>query len=377
MNIVQVSPYSLARHGGVQTHVRDLAEALREAGHNVVGVCPGQGTALPAGVHGIGRMRSISLAGTHFELSLASRAELRDMDRMLSDFRPDIIHYHTMWVPLLPWQVFRRSRVPAIATFHDTTSPDSTGAILRGIFRPLSRYLLGRLDGAITVSTAPLQHLRPGRAGVVPAIIPPAMNLAPFLAQAKPAHSERPTVLFVGRLEPRKGITVLLQAWEMVVASAAGARPPHLVIAGEGECSAAVEAAMARLGSDAISRMPPPGDGDLPHLFASATLAVSPATHGESFGIVLAESLAAGTPIIGGANAGYAHVLTGPGRELLAPPGDAPALAAKILELLADPQRLRTLSAWGRAHAAQFDIRACLPRFLSAYEDAITRHNRA
>jgi phosphatidylinositol alpha-mannosyltransferase len=115
----------------------------------------------------------------------------------------------------------------------------------------------------------------------------------------------------------------------------------------------------------------------LPALFAGATLAVSPAEYGESFGIVLVESLAAGTPIIGAANAGYVNVLTGEGRDLLVPPGDARALADRILELLADPQRLRALSAWGRTHAAQFDVRACLPRFLAAYGSAIARHNSA
>lgn len=377
MNIVQVSPYSLARHGGVQTHVRDLAQALRTAGHNVLCICPGQGTDLPPGAYGLGRMRSISFAGTHFELSLASRAELRGLATVLADFQPDIIHYHTMWVPLLPWQIFRRSRTASIATFHDTTSPDATGAVLRAIFRPLSRYLLGRLDGAIAVSTAPLQHLRPPAAGVVPTIIPPATDLAPFFAAQKTKRTERPTLLFVGRLEPRKGITVLLDAWTRVAAASVGARPPHLIIAGDGECSPAVDAAIQKLGEDSVSRLPPPRKEELPGLFARATLAVSPATHGESFGIVLAESLASGTPIIGGANAGYVNVLTGEGQELLVPTGDAAALAQKIMELLSDPQRLTTLSLWGRKHTAQFDVGICLPRFLAAYERAITRHNSA
>lgn len=377
MNIVQVSPYSLARHGGVQTHVLDLAQALRTEGHNVLCLCPGHVGQLPDGVHGLGRMRSISLAGTHFELSLASRAELKELNARLAAFRPDIIHYHTMWVPLLPWQIFRRTRAASIATFHDTTSPDATGAVLRSVFRPLSRYLLGKLDGAIAVSTAPLQHLRPGHSGVVPAIIPPAMNLAPFLAVRKPQRMTRPIVLFVGRLEPRKGIGVLLQAWEKIAASAAGSHAPHLVVAGDGECAPAVDAAIERLGSNCISRIAPPHDDDLPRLFAEATLAVSPATHGESFGIVLAESLASGTPIIGGANAGYANVLTGEGQDLLVAVGDAAALAHKILALLADPQQLHSLSAWGRKHAAQFDVKACLPRFLDVYKQAVARHKSA
>lgn len=377
MKIIQVSPYSLARHGGVQTHVRDLAAAFRENGHEVLCICPGQGTELPKGCMGVGGMRSISLAGTHFELSLASRAELAGIEATIAAFRPDIIHYHTMWVPLLPWQLFRRLRYPSIATFHDTTSPDATGAVLRTIFRPLSRYLLGRLDGAIAVSTAPLQHLRPGRKGVVPAVLPPATDLSAFFAVERPRQNARPTVLFAGRLEPRKGIGVLLEAWRHVVQASSGAAPPHLIVAGAGECLPDVEAAIAQLGPDAISHRPAPDDATLRQLLAQATLAVSPATHGESFGIILTEALATGTPIIGGANAGYATVLTGEGQSLLVPPGDAGALAAKMLELLSDPQTLRRLGEWGKQHVAQFDVNACLPRFSAAYREAILRHNSA
>jgi phosphatidyl-myo-inositol alpha-mannosyltransferase len=377
MNIVQISPYSLGRNGGVQTHVRDLAAEFRRQGHNVLCICPGQTAGLPDGCHGVGRMRSISFAGTHFELSLATSAELSDLDRMLADFRPDIMHYHTMWVPMLPWQIFRRSRYPSIATFHDTTSSDATGAVLRAIFRPLSRYLLSRLDGALTVSPAPLAHLRPGRHGVVPAVIPPAMNLERYFAVSKPKHNEIPVVLFVGRLEPRKGITVLLEAWHKVVAAAGGARSPHLIVAGSGECAPLVAQAIQQLGADAISHREAPDDQTLRELLAMATIAVSPAIYGESFGIILVEALTTGTPVIGAANAGYVHVLTGKGCDLLVPPGDADALAARIMELIADPRQCRELGAWGREHAVQFDVRQCLPRFLSAYQQAIARHNSA
>jgi phosphatidyl-myo-inositol alpha-mannosyltransferase len=286
------------------------------------------------------------------------------------------MHYHTMWTPLLPWQVFRRVDKPSIATFHDTTSDDSSGAILRAIFKPLSRYLLNRLDGAITVSTAPLAHLRPGRNGVIPQIIPPVTDLSSFLAIEK-VQSGRPTVLFIGRLEPRKGITVLLEAWRHVVTASQGTRPPQLIIAGSGECEGEVTEALNSLGRDAIVHVPAPDDEMLHTLLNKATIAVSPATHGESFGIVLTEALAAGTPIIGAANAGYRHVLTGEGAELLVEPGNAVALAAKIMELLASPARCKALGDWGRAHARQFDVASCVAQFETAYAAAIARHNKA
>lgn len=376
MNIVQVSPYSLARNGGVQKHVRDLAAEFRKLGHNVLAIGPGSGTPAPEGTVNIGAMRPISFAGTHFELARATKAELKELDTALQSFKPDIIHYHTMWTPLLPFQVFRRTRqIPSYATFHDTTTPDTTGAVLRAVFRPLSRALLNRLDGACTVSTAPLQHLRHGPRGVAPIILPPATNLAPYFAVNKPRHHGRPVVLFVGRLEPRKGITVLLEAWRQIIAASAETCAPHLIIAGHGECTAEVAATRQALGETTITHLERVDDASLQRLFAFATIAVSPALYGESFGIVLCEALASGTPVVAAANAGYKHVMTGPGEDLLVEPGNATALASRIMELLSDPARCRTLGNWGREHVRQFDVKACAPQFISAYEQAIARHN--
>lgn len=376
MNIVQVSPYSLARNGGVQKHVRDLAGELRKLGHNVLAIGPGSGTAAPEGTVNIGAMRSISFAGTHFELARASATELRELDDRLKEFRPDVMHFHTIWTPMLPLQVFRRTRhIPSVATFHDTTTPDTTGALLRAVFRPLSKSLLNRLNGAIAVSTAPMQHLRWGSRGVVPEIIPPVTNLSPYLAINKPRHNGRPVVLFVGRLEPRKGITVLLDAWRQVIAASAGTHAPHLIIAGHGECAAAVAAARQELGEATITHLERVDDAALHRLFEFATIAVSPALYGESFGIVLVEALASGTPVVAAANPGYKHVMTGEGESLLVEPGDVSGLAQRMMELLSDPIRCRSLGRWGRDHARQFDVGNNAQRFVGAYAQAISRHN--
>jgi phosphatidyl-myo-inositol alpha-mannosyltransferase len=376
MNIVQVSPYSLDRKGGVQHHIKSLSRALETRGHRVLVIGPGAENSGEPGRLNLGRMRMISFAGTAFEITQASKSDMAWLDMPMQDFKPDIIHYHTMWVPMLPWQIFRRYRAPSIATFHDTTSNDATGAILRTVFKPLSRYLLSKLDGAITVSTSPLAHLRPGKHGVIPQIIPPVVDLAPFFAIQKPHVHAQPLVLFVGRLEPRKGIRVLLDAWS-IVATAHSTATPHLIVAGSGELQGDVIAAQQQLGPKVITHFPAPTDEKLRELMAMATIAVSPAIYGESFGIVLAEALASGTPIIGAANPGYVQVLTGEGAELLVGPGNAKALAGKIMDLLADPMRIRSLGAWGRTHAAQFDAAANAHRFEAAYGDAIARHNKS
>jgi phosphatidyl-myo-inositol alpha-mannosyltransferase len=371
MNIIEVSPYDLDRKGGVQRHIHSLSAALETRGHKVLVIGPGTAPPTSSNRINLGRMRQISMAGTAFEICLASRVELNALDQRLAAFKPDIIHYHAIWTPLLPWQIFRRQRCASIATFHDTTSQDATGAVLRTVFKPLSRYLLNRLDGAITVSTAPLAHLRPGSRGSVPEIIPPVTDLSAFFALAKSRQQNRPTVLYVGRLERRKGVGTLLEAWRKV----RDAMPAQLMIAGSGELEKDVLAAQRDMGEDAIVHLPAPDDQRLRDALSAATIAVSPALYGESFGIVLTEALASGTPIIGADNPGYRHVLTGEGAELLVPAGDAGALADKIAGLLTDPASCRRLAAWGRQHVRQFDVAATVGRFEAAFGAAIARHD--
>ena len=90
----------------------------------------------------IGRTRKVSFVGTSFELSLATKAELQALADKLEDWRPDISHYHTMWVPFLPWQIFRQTHVASVATFHDTPPPVPMGSVLRAAFKLMSRFLL-------------------------------------------------------------------------------------------------------------------------------------------------------------------------------------------------------------------------------------------
>ena len=180
-------------------------------------------------------------------------------------------------------------------------------------------------------------------------------------------------VVFIGRLEPRKGIAVLIEAWERIASGAVpiGARAiPRLVVAGSGELEGLVKAAEVRLGPHVLLHVPAPSQSRKLELLAGACLAVSPALYGESFGLVLVEAMAAGVPIIGASNAGYSSVLKGEGANLLVPPGDADALARKIISLLGDaPQRAR-LQAWGRLEARQYDVAALAGQFEEIYRRA-------
>ncbi|MFM8747551.1 MAG: glycosyltransferase family 4 protein [Aestuariivirga sp.] len=380
MRVLLVCPYDPNRHGGVQRHIHALAKALASHGHETLILAPGGAAAPKLGLRRIGRMRSIAFAGTRFEISWASKEDISGLQRELDAWRPDIAHFHTLWDPLMPYQVFREIVAPRVATFHDTPPAGLMGTALKTLFKPLSRYLLGQLDGAIAVSEAPLGHLRPGRNAAVPVILPPAIDLSPFFAITK-TQTSRPRILFLGRLEPRKGIHVLLDAFTLLargdIPLTRTTAPPQLVLAGDGDLLPAVLARRAQLGDQWITHVPAPSHERQLSLLAEAALAVSPALYGESFGIVLAEALATGTPIAAAANAGYRTVLTGTGEALLVPPGDAPALARKLATLLASPAECEHLAKWGRQHARQYDIAARIGDFESVYRDAIARHQRS
>jgi phosphatidyl-myo-inositol alpha-mannosyltransferase len=380
MRIVQVCPYDPDRHGGVQRNMHALATALGARGHHTLIIAPGTPDPAQAAVWRLGAMRSVRFAGTRFEVTWAPAEDLRRTLEMLRAWAPDVVHFHTPWDPLMPWQLFRRLDVARVASFHDTPPPGATGAVLRTLFKGLSRYLLSELDGAIAVSSAPLQHLRSGASGVTPVVLPPVTDLSPFFAIDK-TGAARGTVLFIGRLEPRKGVRVLLEAASALAAGEVALPPgvpaPRFVVAGDGDLRGLVTAMRQKLGPEWIDIVPAPSQAAQLALLREATIAVSPALYGESFGIVLAEALASGTPIIGADNAGYRTVLTGEGAALLVPADDGRALAQRIATLLGDTAACDALSRWGRSHARQFDVSARIGDFEEFYRTAMARHARS
>jgi phosphatidylinositol alpha-mannosyltransferase len=376
MRILQVSPYAMERRGGVQTHVRDVARHLAALGHEVAIVAPGPG--VPGGdpaIVPLGRSVSVGMSGTRFEVTWVAGRALADAATRLGADTIDVVHVHTPFVPLLPARVWRAFRRPTVATFHATLPPGDR--LLAAILGPIARAMRGRAAATIAVSASAAVLLGPPRADRPIAILPPAIDLEPWRAAGREAErragdGDRPAkLLFLGRFEARKGLDVLIEAWPRIVRQA-GATPPELVVAGGGELEPQV-AALAARGPGHVSIVPTPSDADARRLVAEADLMIAPAPWGESFGLVLIEAMAAGTPVVAAANPGYASVLTGPGAALLTPPGDAAALAARVGELLGDRDRLAGLRAWGRDHVGRFDVAAVVPRLVEIYEAVRTR----
>ena len=371
MRIAQVCPYDYHQPGGVQIHIRDQSARLRALGHTVTIVAPhgARDRDDDPGVIHVGSCRGINFNKTRFEISLARGPERRRLDELFAPNRFDVIHFHTIWTPLMPFQILRRARCATVATVHDTPPDTWGGAITRGVFRTMSWYLLRRLDAAIAVSQAPARHLL--RAPGKPLhILPPCTDFSRFGEDHGPLaqyRDGRVNILFLGRLEARKGILDLLRAYERLQTNASAVR---LIVAGEGELMPEVRRFVGDRRLKDVELVGAVDDDAKHRLFATCDIFCSPALYGESFGIVLVEAMASGKPVVAAANRGYASVMREDAARFLTRPGDCGDLYQKLRILVEDPALRSALGAWGRRTAPQYDCCAVAPKYLEVYRAA-------
>ena len=368
MRVALVCPYALDVPGGVQSHVRQLAEHLRLVGDDVLVLAPGRRD--PDGGASVGGAIGVPFNGSVAPVALSPLAGRRVVTQ-LSRFGPDVVHVHEPAAPVASLAACLWGPRPLVGTFHSWAEH---AAVYRGA-RPLVRRAAGRLDVRIAVSAAAIEHH--ARVLGLPAgtfrEVPNGVEVARF-ADAQPlpefTRTGQPTVLFVGRLERRKGVEELVPAFVQVKAR----RPTlRLIVVGEGperdRCQALLP---ARLRADAVfvGRV---GSDDLPRFYASADVFAAPAVGGESFGIVLLEAMASGVPVVASSIPGYRSVLRDGVHGRLVPPGDARALA-DALDVLLDNAVLRSaMGEEGRRAARDYDWPVVTQRLRSLYLCAVAR----
>ena len=360
MKVAIVSPYDLAVPGGVQAHVRELAERLRRTGDEVV-------------VLGPRRTFRLRFNGSVAPIALAPAA-YRAVGRALRRIAPDVVHVHE---PLVPWIGLAAATfedAPVVATYHAWSERDT----LYRLARPVARKLFDRVAVAIAVSPAAADyHSRAlGVAASRFQIVPNGVDVARF-ASASPmigSHDPtRPTLVFVGRLEPRKGLRVLLDAFVRL-------RTIHpdlqVLVAGDGEERERALAAVPEPLRHDVHLLGRVDTEVLPQVYAAADVYVSPALGGESFGIVLLEAMAAGKAVVASNIPGYRSVLTDGEQGKLVPPADAQALAYAIDRYLTDPALRRRAGEAGRNSAAAYDWQVVASKIRALYEAASRSSDR-
>jgi len=260
--------------------------------------------------------------------------------------RFDLVHVHEPLAPLLPLMFLHHSNAVNVGTFHAFSDGQQLYRWSRYALRTWHR----RLHGRIAVSEAARTFVAPHFPQRHYRVIPNGINFQRF-ASANPfpeLRDDRKNILFVGRKDERKGLRYLLEAFALLLESR---RDLRLVVVGPGEPDRACEAwigAISEIDRDIVRMTGPVSDEDLPRYYASADVFCSPATGGESFGIVLMEAMAAGAPVVASNIAGYRDVVAHERTGLLAPPGDPAAIAAAIARMIDNAGLAERLSNAGK-----------------------------
>lgn len=348
LRIAMVCPYDVDVPGGVQSHALQLAAHLRRGGDEVTIVAPGERSR--GGIVAVSSSMGVPFNASVAPLALDPRALLR-VRRTLARLAPDVVHVHEPIVPWVSLAAVARPVAPTMATFH-AWSDD--GWLYRAL-GPMAHRLLGRLSLRIAVSEA-AAAFHAAALGLSPTdftVIPNGIDV-PRFAAARPFESlqDAPTLLFVGRLEPRKGLEPLVRAFVRLKTQHPTLR---LYVVGDGpERDRCQQLLPTRLRSDVVFLGRVDND-ELPRLYASTDLYVSPALGGESFGIVLAEAMAAGATVVASDLPGYRAVVTDGVNGALVPPGDVAALARRIGGLLDNPAAAASLADQAHHDVVRFD----------------------
>ncbi|NEC87196.1 glycosyltransferase family 4 protein [Streptomyces sp. SID12501] len=360
MKIGIVCPYSWDVPGGVQFHIRDLAEYFIRLGHEVSVLAPADDdTPLPPYVVSAGRAIPVPYNGSVARLNFGFLSAAR-VRRWLHDGEFDVLHIHEPASPSLGLLACWAAQGPIVATFH-TSNPRSRAMIAA---YSMLQAALEKISARIAVSEYARRTLVEHLGGDA-VVIPNGVDVDSF-AGAKPKPEwQGDTIGFIGRInEPRKGLPVLMKALPKILA----ARPEtRLLIAGRGDEEEALEGLPSELRSR-VEFLGMVSDEDKARLLRSVDVYIAPNTGGESFGIILVEALSAGAPVLASDLDAFAQVLDQGAAGELFTNEDADALADAAVRLLGDPARRAELRERGSAHVRRFDWSTVGADILSVYE---------
>ncbi|MGH9026850.1 MAG: glycosyltransferase family 4 protein [Acidimicrobiia bacterium] len=354
LRVMIVCPYSMSVFGGVQDQVLGLSRALRNRGVDARVVGPCDGPPPEPGVTVVGPTRGVVTNGSVAPIASGRAVAARTLEA-IRVFEPDVVHLHEPLVPGPPQAALLGTPAPTVGTFHAAVAGEHPW--YRAFRPPLTRWVR-RLSVRTAVSEE-ARRLAEEAFGGTYRVLPNGVEVDRFAAAA-PWPASRPAIFFVGRHEPRKGLDVLLSAFAGLEDEA------ELWVAGDGPDNEELRVGSPR-GVEWLGRIP---DEEKARRLRAATVACFPARHGESFGLVLLEAMAAGTAVVATTIPGYEAVARPDREALLVPPGDAAALRDALRALLRDPQRRQRLVDAGCRRADEFSMIRLAERFVPVYEEA-------
>ncbi len=374
MKIAMVSPYDFTWPGGVTAHVSQLARELGRSGHEVQVLAPhtpsrecqdadllvplGRSVPLPSG----GSIARVSLSWWLYP-------KVREL---LKREQFDIVHLHEPMAPILPLCVLEFSNSVNIGTFHASYARQH----LYRFTSPITKRWQARLNGSIAVSPAARRYVNNTFPGDYE-IIPNGIDFDHFSTKAVPYpkyQDGKLNILFVGRLEKRKGLRYLLEAYGNLKWENPNIR---LIVVGPGNPDKESYRILSSHNLQDVEFVGRVSYDDLPRYYASADIFCSPATGAESFGIVLLEAMAAGKPVIASDIEGFRGVMTHGEQGLLVPKKDGDALADALSTLANDPELRLKLGAQGNKTAEDYRWEVVAGRVENYYKSCLQTANNS
>lgn len=365
MRIAVVSEYYYPHLGGVCEHVHHFAREARAVGHHVDIITSriADSGAPPPNVIRIGRSVPWFINGSQSRITVGRHLRAR-MRRVLRDGGYDLVHVHSPLTPVLPMLAVEESAVPVVGTFH-TYFERSLGYRL---FRRRFQHLLDRLGAAIAVSPSTvvaLERYFDANWRIIPNGVDTSLfSPAAVLPRPDGMASDVPVILFLGRFDPRNGLSTLIDAFRRVTARGKRAQ---LLVVGDGPLRS-------------IYRRQAGGDPDIvfagpvlhgrPAFYTHSTIYACPTTKA-SFGITLLEAMASEVPIVCSDILGFRDVVQHGREALMVPRGDVDALANAIVRLLDDPGARDRLARTGRERSLGYDWRRVTSAVLDVYADVL------
>jgi len=370
MKVGLVSPYDFSSPGGVSDHVRNLSRQLQEFGHRTIIFAPSSRpqaeTEDGLNFRRIGTPIAIPVNDSVARITLSFHLA-NQVAGIVEQERFDVLHFHEPLMPALPMTLLRMSPTANVGTFHAFAKSNV------GYFygRPLLQPYLDRLHRGIAVSEPASAFFNRYFPDYPLRIIPNGIDTSvyrPGLSPIRHLRDDRVNILFVGRLEKRKGLGDLLRAYRLMRERVKNAR---LVIVGDGPLRGNAESFIQRHRLPDVVMAGYVPDSVLPRYYDSADIFCAPATGRESFGIVLLEAMACALPVVATEVPGYMSVLE-PGQDsLTVRPKSWRELAAALVILARDPELRRRMGAAGLVKAQRYSWASVAEQVLEVYGEAI------
>lgn len=355
-----ICPYSLSVYGGVQEQALSLARVMRHGGLDVRLLAPSDGPPPEPGITTLGSSLPTAANGSIAPIAPDLPAQVR-LIKALWNEEFDLIHLHEPLAPGVGITTVLMQAAPMIGTFHAAGRSSAYRYVNRGC-----RALRRRLGIACAVS-ADAEELAATWLGGTYERVFNGIDVDRFRL-AEPEPTDAPTILFLGRHDERKGLRVLLEASPSLPSDV------RIWVGGDGDLTGELRQAYAH--DRRIEWLGRISDDEKRRRIAGASVLCAPSLGGESFGIILLEGMAAGTPVVASDIPGYSKVAVGGAAAALSPPGDAVALAAALVETLDGGPVVEARVAGGFERANEFSMEALAGLYVEKYERLLAHHGR-